>query len=69
MTPVTPSRSVMAQVATPFINVQLGWVTVEGLWHEAAPKVLARWQARRTAHARWGPVTPAQRLIWRDKGL
>lgn len=29
----------------------------------------ARWQARRAGKARWGPVTPAQRLIWRDKGL
>lgn len=69
MTPARPVRSVTVPVATPAISVQLGWVRVEGLWQEAALKVMNRWSARRTAQARWGPVAPAQRLIWRDRGL
>jgi hypothetical protein len=68
MTPDTPSRSVMVPVATPALSVQLGWVKVEGLWGESKP-TLARWAARRAGKARWGPVAPAQRLIWRDRGL
>lgn len=69
MTPTNPPRSVMAPVATPILTVQLGWVKAAGLWQEVKPIAQARWRARRTAHARWGPVAPAQRQIWRDKGL
>ena len=39
---------------------------------QATPEVRrpqTRWAVRRVTRARWGPVTPAQRLIWRDKGL
>jgi hypothetical protein len=68
MTPTTPSRSVIVRVAVPPLTVQPGWVRVEGLWGESKP-VLARWAARRAGKARWGPVAPAQRLIWRDRGL
>lgn len=36
---------------------------------ERALRTRAFWRARRAGKARWGPVTPAQRLIWRDKDL
>ena len=63
MTPTLPSRSVTVPVAAPALGVHLGWVRVEGFWGE--PKaVLTRWAARRAGKARWGPVAPAQRLIW-----
>jgi hypothetical protein len=68
MTPVTPSRSVTVRVATPALSVHLGWVKVEGFWGESKA-TLMRWAARRAGKARWGPVAPAQRLIWRDRGL
>lgn len=64
----TPARSVTVQVAAPALSVQLGWVRVEGFWGESKP-TLTRWAARRAGKARWGPVVPAQRLIWRDRGL
>jgi hypothetical protein len=68
MTPLLPARSVMVPVFTPALSVQLGWVRVEGFWGESKP-ALMRWAARRAGKARWGPVAPAQRLIWRDRGL
>jgi len=68
MTPTDPSRSVTVPVATPLLTIQLGWVRVEGLWEQTAPQSF-RWLERRTTKARWGPVAPAQRLIWRDKEL
>lgn len=67
MMPSAPAApvSVTAQVATPLITLELGYVQVQGMWQNPPAAASGRWQTRRTARTRWGGQRRADRQEWK----